>query len=67
VPILIDAELRVIAGHGRLLACRLLGRSEVPTIHYENTRDIDEILETHVKNGGRVTRLMLQPGQKAPG
>ncbi len=32
--------------------------------HYENTQDIDEILETHVKNGGRVERLMLQPEQK---
>ena len=36
VPILIDAELRVIAGHGRLLACRLLGREEVPTIGLEH-------------------------------
>src|SRR5436190_9546980 len=35
--------------------------------HYENTQDIDEILETHVKNGRRVTRLMLQPEQKVPG
>ncbi len=26
---------------------------------YENTADIDEILETHLKNGGRVDRLML--------
>ncbi|MBV9859632.1 MAG: site-specific DNA-methyltransferase [Alphaproteobacteria bacterium] len=32
VPLLVDAELRVIAGHGRLLACRELGWSEVPTI-----------------------------------
>src|SRR4051794_30338025 len=36
VPILIDAELKVIAGHGRLLACKLLGRSEVPTISLEH-------------------------------
>ncbi len=36
VPILVDAELRVIAGHGRLLACRLLGRNEVPTISLEH-------------------------------
>ena len=36
VPILIDAELRVIAGNGRLLACRHLGRSEVPTISLEH-------------------------------
>jgi ParB-like nuclease domain len=32
VPILVDAELKVIAGHGRLLACRELGWSEVPTL-----------------------------------
>jgi len=34
--------------------------------HYENTADIDEILETHVKNGGRVERLILQPDQLPP-
>jgi (2Fe-2S) ferredoxin len=34
--------------------------------HYETTADIDEILETHVKNGGRVERLMLQPDQLPP-
>ena len=33
---------------------------------YESTQDIDEILETHVKNGGRVRRLMLQPDQLPP-
>ena len=32
VPILIDNDLKVIAGHGRLLACRKLGWTEVPTI-----------------------------------
>jgi ParB-like nuclease family protein len=32
VPILIDPTLRVIAGHGRLLAARDLGWREVPTI-----------------------------------
>jgi DNA modification methylase len=36
VPILIDADLKVVAGHGRLLACRLLGREEVPTISLEH-------------------------------
>ena len=33
---------------------------------YESTQDIDEILETHVKNGDRVGRLMLQPDQLPP-
>jgi hypothetical protein len=32
VPILIDDKKSVIAGHGRLLACKLLGMTEVPTI-----------------------------------
>ena len=33
---------------------------------YESTQDIDEIVETHVKNGGRVERLMLMPDQLPP-
>ena len=32
VPILIDREGKVVAGHGRLHACRLLGITEVPTL-----------------------------------
>src|SRR5262249_24614874 len=32
VPILIDAKRKVIAGHGRLLACDELGITEVPTL-----------------------------------
>ena len=32
VPVLIDADGKVIAGHGRILACQLLGWTEVPTI-----------------------------------
>jgi len=32
VPVLVDAELKVIAGHGRLLACGELGWSKVPTL-----------------------------------
>jgi hypothetical protein len=36
VPVLIDGELNVIAGHGRLLASKLLGLSEVPTIQLEH-------------------------------
>ena len=33
---------------------------------YENTGDIDEIVETHLKNGGRVERLMLKPEHVPP-
>lgn len=36
VPILVDADGKVIAGHGRLLASRELGLSEVPTIQLEH-------------------------------
>jgi DNA modification methylase len=32
VPILVDADDNVVAGHGRLLACRQLGWTTVPTI-----------------------------------
>ena len=32
VPVLIDAQHRVIAGHGRILACQQLGWTDVPTI-----------------------------------
>ena len=33
---------------------------------FESQSDIDEILETHLKEGGRVERLMLQPEQLPP-
>jgi len=33
---------------------------------FESQSDIDEILETHLQNGGRVERLMLQPDQLPP-
>jgi ParB-like chromosome segregation protein Spo0J len=36
VPVLIDADLNVIAGHGRLQACRELAWNEVPTLCLEH-------------------------------
>lgn len=36
VPILIDRDGNLIAGHGRLLACRELGMDEVPTLCLEH-------------------------------
>jgi (2Fe-2S) ferredoxin len=33
---------------------------------YKTREDIDEILETHLKQDGRVARLMLTPEQKEP-
>src|SRR5262249_4660644 len=32
-PILADPDGRIIAGHGRLMAAKVLGLAEVPTIH----------------------------------
>jgi (2Fe-2S) ferredoxin len=32
--------------------------------HYDNADDVDEILQKHLIEGGRVERLMLQPDQK---
>jgi len=31
---------------------------------YDNADDVDEILQKHLIEGGRVERLMLQPDQK---
>ena len=33
---------------------------------YRTTADLDEILTVHLRDGGRVPRLMLQPEQKLP-
>jgi len=34
--------------------------------HYKTTADLDEILTKHLRDGGRVSRLMLMPDQKLP-
>jgi (2Fe-2S) ferredoxin len=34
---------------------------------YRSTEDLDEILQTHLIDGGRVERLMLYPDQRPPG
>jgi len=36
VPVLIDAHLNIMAGHGRILAAQILGLQEVPTIALEH-------------------------------
>jgi DNA modification methylase len=36
VPVLVDADLQVVAGHGRLLACKLLHIDQVPVIRLEH-------------------------------
>jgi DNA modification methylase len=38
-PVLIDEELRVIAGHGRIEAARLLGMDEVPALEVSGLSD----------------------------
>jgi ParB-like chromosome segregation protein Spo0J len=35
-PLLIDRDSQVIAGHGRLLACRKLGIAKVPTVRLDH-------------------------------
>jgi DNA modification methylase len=39
VPVLVDRNSNVIAGHGRILACSQLGWTEVPTIALEHLSD----------------------------
>ena len=36
VPVLVDAGLQVIAGHGRVLASKLLGETRLPVIRLEH-------------------------------
>ena len=36
VPVLVDTNLTVLAGHGRIRACQLLGWNRVPTIQLEH-------------------------------
>lgn len=39
VPVLIDADNSIIAGHGRLLAARKLGLDQIPTIRIDHLTD----------------------------
>jgi DNA modification methylase len=39
VPVLVDGNLQVVAGHGRLQAARFLGMVEVPTVSLEHLTD----------------------------
>ena len=41
VPILVDRTLRIIAGHGRLLAAQELGWREVPTILLDHLSEVE--------------------------
>ncbi len=39
VPVLVDASGKVVAGHGRIAACKLLGWADVPTISLEHLNE----------------------------
>ncbi len=39
VPVLVDRNLKILAGHGRVLAAKELGLAEVPTISLEHLSD----------------------------
>ncbi|MEA2879480.1 MAG: hypothetical protein QOF14_4676 [Hyphomicrobiales bacterium] len=41
VPILVDANLNVIAGHGRAMACQELGWTEVPTVQLDHLSEAE--------------------------
>jgi DNA modification methylase len=43
VPVLVDTNLRVVAGHGRIMAAKKLGCTEIPTIR------IDHLSEAQVR------------------
>jgi DNA modification methylase len=43
VPVLVDANLRVVAGHGRLLASKLLGIADVPVIRLEHLSETQRV------------------------
>jgi ParB-like chromosome segregation protein Spo0J len=40
VPVAVDSSLTVVAGHGRVLAARLLGIAELPTISLDHLTEI---------------------------
>jgi hypothetical protein len=40
-PVLIDDDSRIIAGHGRVSAAKLLGIQEVPTVHLSHLSEAD--------------------------
>jgi hypothetical protein len=82
VPILINADKRVVAGHGRLQACQLLGITEVPTILVEHvteaqarafmiadnklTENASTLLFAAGRRSQRSQRCMRNPGDRLP-
>ena len=68
VPVLIDANDNVIAGHGLLLACKRLGWTKVPTIRLEHLSETQKRAFTIADRRGRPgqSRLPLKRGRNAP-
>ena len=60
-PVLIDRDGKVVAGHGRILACKLLGWTEVPTIR----RPFDRSTGPGVHDRGQSTHRKLDLGRSA--
>ena len=56
-PILVDADGRVIAGHGRLKAAQLLGMEGVPTIRLDHDRCLKARVHHRRQQAGRKCRL----------
>ena len=61
VPVLIDSTLKIIAGHGRVLACRQLGWRDVPTIRLEHLSEAQARAYMIADN-----RLTVSAGEKIP-
>jgi (2Fe-2S) ferredoxin len=47
------------------LGCTMVIYPEGVWYHYDTRADLDEIIETHLKQGGRVERLLLTTDQEA--
>ena len=41
-PVLVDGDLNVIAGHGRILGAKKLGMKEVPCLFIENLTEVQK-------------------------
>ena len=69
LPLLVDAQLRVIAGHGRLEAAKRLGISHLPTICLEHLTDFQitafAIADNRLTENGAWDERMLAEQLKA--
>ncbi len=64
VPVLVDADLNVIAGHGRLLACKRLGWTEIPTIRLEHLSETQR--RAFMIAGNRLTEIASWDDRQFP-